>query len=245
MRNIVVTGAARGIGRAIATHFIHKGDRVALVDQSALEGRRVAQRLGKRASFIHCDLVDPMQVRALADDLKAWPRLDGLVNNAGLLAFKAFEALSVEEWDRVLGVNLRAAWLCVQTLLPKLKAGSAVVNIASTRALMSEPSGEAYASSKGGLVSLTHALAVSLQRRRIRVNAVLPGWIDTTRYNGSGTPLKLRKIDREQHLVGRLGRPEDIAEAVDFLLDGKRSGFMCGQKLVVDGGMAVKMNYAE
>jgi NAD(P)-dependent dehydrogenase (short-subunit alcohol dehydrogenase family) len=241
----VVTGGARGIGRSIAEHLAAQGGRVAILDADLEQGRREEKRLGRGARFIECDLGEPLQVRAAADALKSFPRLDGLVNNAGISGFKAFEAMGSEDWNRVLDVNLRGAFLASRLLLPRLKPGSAIVNISSTRALMSEESGEAYAASKGGLLSLTHALAVSLSRRRIRVNALAPGWIDVRGLQGGPKPKPLSRKDHAQHPVGRVGRPEDVAEAALFLLDGKRSGFITGQKLVVDGGMSVKMIYED
>jgi len=149
---------------------------------------------------VACDLADAAQIRAAALELGSFGDLDGLVNNAGHSPFKPLERVSVEEWDRSLDLNLRAMFLCVQALLPRMRRGSAVVNIASTRALMSEPHAEAYAASKGGVLALTHALAVSLQDRGIRVNAVAPGWIDVSGLQGRASrPLRLRPADHGQH----------------------------------------------
>ncbi|HTA16427.1 MAG TPA: SDR family oxidoreductase [bacterium] len=243
-RSYVVTGAARGIGRAIAEQLaLREGARVAILDSDHMQGAATAKRLGKGSCFLLCDLARPAQIRAAVAALKAFPKLDGLVNNAGVGAFKPLERLSLADWDRVQAVNLRAPFFLTQQLLPRLKPGAAVVNVASTRALMSEAGGEAYGASKGGLLALTHALAVSLQARRVRVNAVLPGWIDVSGLQGRPGRLKLRAIDHAQHPAGRVGRPEDVAEAVSYLLDGGRSGFVTGQQVVVDGGMTVRMQY--
>jgi NAD(P)-dependent dehydrogenase (short-subunit alcohol dehydrogenase family) len=244
-RRFVVTGGARGIGRAIAEALAKAGASVAILDMDRKQGPLTAKRLGSSSRYVHCDLAEPRQIRAAARALEGFGALDGLVNNAGIGAFKPLEALSVEDWDRVLNVNLRAALLCVQAFLPKMKKGASVLNIASTRALMSEPGGEAYGASKGGLLALTHAMALSLQKRQIRVNAILPGWIDTSRYQGAQKRLKLRQLDHAQHPAGRVGRPEDVAEAALFLLDQKKAGFITGQRLVVDGGMTIKMIYIE
>jgi NAD(P)-dependent dehydrogenase (short-subunit alcohol dehydrogenase family) len=121
----------------------------------------------------------------------------------------------------------------------------AIVNIASTRAFMSEPNTEAYSASKGGIVALTHAMAISLAPHRIRVNCISPGWIEVRDWKKSGerkAPHHTR-ADRDQHPVGRVGTPEDIAEACEFLAE--HAGFMTGQTIVIDGGMTVKMIYAE
>ncbi len=242
----VVTGGARGLGRAIAEELVRgRGARVAILDVDKAAGKATARRLGPGNPFIACDLGDLDDIRAAAAALKGLGRLDGLVNNAGISAFGPFETLPRASWDRVLAVNLSGPFFCTQAFLPLLKKGASVVQIASTRALMSEPGGEAYGASKGGLLALTHALAVSLAPRRIRVNAVLPGWIDVSRHQGPGRPrAHLRPLDHAQHPAGRVGRPEDVAKAVSFLLDPKASGFVTGQRLVVDGGMSIKMIYA-
>jgi NAD(P)-dependent dehydrogenase (short-subunit alcohol dehydrogenase family) len=245
-KRFVVTGGARGIGRAIAEHLAQGGGaRVAVLDTDPVQGRATARRCGPGSVFLRCDVGDAGQIRAAVGALKPFGRLDGVVNNAGIGAFQPFERLPLAEWERVLAVNLRAPFLLTQGLLPRLKRGAAVVNIASTRALMSESGGEAYGASKAGLLGLTHAMAVSLQSHQLRVNAVLPGWIDVSRWQGGGRPLKLRPVDLKQHPAGRVGRPEDVAEAVGFLLDSKRSGFVTGQQIVVDGGMTKKMIYVD
>lgn len=229
-RIVVVTGGARGIGRAVAEAFLAEGARVFCADIQ--EGDPLPG-----ATFIQCDVADEAQVQALM--AQVGPALHVLVNNAGLSWFGPLESTPVERFDRVIAVNLRGPYLCARYAAPALRAAGqgAVINIASTRALMSEPGGEAYGASKGGLLALTHALAVSLGPE-VRVNAISPGWIDLT-----GGPVS--EADHAQHPVGRVGRPADIAQACLFLADGRQSGFMTGENLVVDGGMTRKMIYRE
>jgi len=151
------------------------------------------------------------------------------------------------DWDRVISVNLRGAYLCSRYATPHMPRGSAIVNIASTRALMSEPDTEPYAASKAGLLGLTHALALTLGERGIRVNAISPGWIDVSNWKKSSArrQVELSERDHGQHPAGRVGRPEDIAELCLFLSDTQRSGFITGQNFVCDGGMTKKMLYVE
>jgi NAD(P)-dependent dehydrogenase (short-subunit alcohol dehydrogenase family) len=166
-------------------------------------------------------------------------RLDGVVSNAGIMIRKPIASLTLAEWNRVIDTNLTAAFLLARAAEnPLRKAKGAIVTIASTRALMSEPNTESYSATKGGLLALTHALAISLGPD-VRVNCVSPGWIATERHG------VLRRKDHAQHPVGRVGKVQDIAEIVGFLLDGKRSGFVTGANFVVDGGMTRKMIYEE
>ncbi|HET7253642.1 MAG TPA: SDR family oxidoreductase, partial [Xanthobacteraceae bacterium] len=175
-------------------------------------------------------------VKAVTDKFN---RLDALVSNAGVMVRKPLRQLTLGEWRKVLDTNLTATFLFARAAERPLRAaGGAIVTIASTRALMSEPNTESYSASKGGLLALTHALAISLGPD-VRVNCVSPGWIVTKPGE------KLRRKDHQQHPVGRTGWPQDIAEMVAFLLDGKRAGFITGTNVVVDGGMTRKMIYEE
>jgi NAD(P)-dependent dehydrogenase (short-subunit alcohol dehydrogenase family) len=250
-----VTGAARGIGRGIAARLLAAGWNVALADVLAKEGNQTAAVLNRarkknagRAEFIFCDVADEAQVAAaVARAVEKFGRLDALVNNAGIAHpyNTAVEKLPRDEWERKMAVNLTGAFLCAKHTMPHLRrapGGGAIVNISSTRALQSEPHGEIYNTSKAGLLGLTRSLAISLGPR-VRVNAIGPGWIDVRPAKESAAAAKREK--HAQHPVGRVGRPEDIAELALFLIDGSRSGFITGQTIICDGGMSVKMIYEE
>jgi NAD(P)-dependent dehydrogenase (short-subunit alcohol dehydrogenase family) len=234
----LVTGAANGIGHAIAKRLLDDGWSVAAFDLP----RRLSRAFPKspHVVLIEGDVADAAAVtRAVDTAVKTFGRLDGLVSNAGIMKRQPIGRLSIADWQRVLDVNLTAAFLFARAAeKPLRKAKGAIVTVASTRALMSEPNTEAYAATKGGLVALTHALAMSLGPD-VRVNCISPGWIETGDYS------KLRKKDHDQHPAGRVGKPEDIAGMAAFLLDAKRSGFVTGANFVVDGGMTRKMIYAE
>jgi NAD(P)-dependent dehydrogenase (short-subunit alcohol dehydrogenase family) len=237
-RVILITGGARGIGRATAARFLSAGATVVIADADAEVSGVTAAELGIHS--VPTDVGDPAAVERLFAFIEAqFGQLHVLVNNAGISAAVPAEQLDVSAWDRVVAVNLRGAFLCAQAAAPLMRRspeGGAIVNIASTRALMSEPGNEAYAASKGGLLALTHALANSLGPL-IRVNAICPGWINTR-------DEKLRPEDDAQHPVGRVGRPDDVAEACLFLAS-RASSFVTGQYLVVDGGMTRKMIYVQ
>lgn len=223
-RVALVSGAARGIGAAIAARLRADGYRVVGVDRLAAEGCERA------------DVGDAADVAALARRLaETHGRLDALVSNAGISLRKPLAALSLADWSAVLATNLTATFLLAQAFAPMLRAArGAIVTIASTRAHQSEPDSEAYAAAKGGLVALTHALAVSLGPA-VRVNCISPGWIDT-----AGAALS--EADHAQHPVGRVGTPADVAAMAAFLL-GSEAGFVTGAEFIIDGGMTRRMIY--
>lgn len=253
MRKVAaVTGGAQGIGRAISLAFAQAGYDVAAADidkEAGLELIRDIRQLGRQGMFLCVDVSAEEEVqrwfRVIAEE---FGRVDALVNNAGISRGGSMLELPVSDFDRVLAVNLRGPFLCSRqaAALMKRQGGGSIVHIASTRALMSEADTEAYSASKGGLLALTHAMAVSLGSYGIRVNAISPGWIETRDWQKASrrTEPMHSERDRLQHPVGRVGRPEDIAAACLYLC-GEKAGFITGQNLVIDGGMTVKMIYEE
>ncbi|MBR5850007.1 MAG: SDR family oxidoreductase [Alistipes sp.] len=243
MRRVFVTGGAHGIGRAIVEAFTQEGDRVAFCDLEANLGEEVAAATGAR--FFALDVCNREALEgAVATLLREWEDLDVIVNNVGISEFEPITATSVEHFDRVIHTNLRSAFITARMLaLHREKMGAKnsygrIVNLCSTRYLQSEPNTEAYAASKGGIWSMTHALAVSLAPYHITVNCIAPGWIHVREEE------PLRPEDHAFHLSGRVGRPEDIARTCLFLCDPK-SDFINGQCITVDGGVTKKMIYPE
>jgi len=234
-RVVLVTGAAHGIGAAIAARLAADGLRVVMVDRDPAV-LAAASRLDARGHV--ADVSSEADVAAAIDSVRdAEGRLDGLVCNAGIMIRKPLTTLSLEEWSRVLATNLTSTFLFARAAAAMLtEAQGAIVTIASTRARMSEPDTESYAAAKGGLVALTHALAISLGPR-VRANVISPGWIDVGKD-------PLRPQDHAQHPAGRVGRPEDVASLAAWLLHPDQ-GFVTGAAFVVDGGMTRKMIYEE
>jgi NAD(P)-dependent dehydrogenase (short-subunit alcohol dehydrogenase family) len=241
-KTVIVTGAGRGIGRAVATAFAESGARVVLAEKDLVSGTEAERGFiskGWEALFIRTDISVPEEVASMvAVTVEKWGRIDVVVNNAGYGVWKSPLDLGIEEWDNVINTNLRGAFLCAREAARFMKenGGGAIINIASTRAFMSEAGSEAYAASKGGMVALTHALAASLAQYRIRVNCISPGWIETGDYD------TLRETDHSQHFSGRVGRPEDIARACLFLA-AEGNEFINGENIIIDGGMTRKMIY--
>jgi NAD(P)-dependent dehydrogenase (short-subunit alcohol dehydrogenase family) len=239
-RVAVVTGAAHGIGLAVSRQLIAAGWRVGAVDLPGSGLGRAYAKQAKAVAIIEGDIAEePTSKNAVTHTIEQFGRLDAVVSNAGMSRNKPIARLSLDEWRRVFDVNLTAAFLLARVAeKPLRRAKGAMVLIASTRALMSEAHTEAYSASKGGLVALAHALSISLAPD-VRVNCVSPGWIMTGDYS------TLKRRDHAQHPAGRVGKPQDIADIVSFLIDHDRAGFITGANVVVDGGMTRKMIYVE
>ena len=248
-RVAMVTGGGQGIGRGIVQRLVSEGWCVAVVDLDREAAGEVAEEFGGSVHPVVADVAEEPDVAAAVREIVGkFGRIDALVNNAAIArAYSGpLENLDLLDWNRVIAVNLTGPLLCAKHAARFLrKVGGSIVNIASTRAFQSEPRSEAYAASKGGLVALTHALAASLGPE-VRVNCVSPGWVaveDWKKRSQRSEPA-LRPEDHAQHFAGRVGRPDDIAAMVSFLLSDA-SGFVTGQNFTVDGGMTRKMIYLE
>jgi NAD(P)-dependent dehydrogenase (short-subunit alcohol dehydrogenase family) len=246
-RVAIVTGGGQGIGKAMVKRLLEDGLRVVIAEIDEEAGRETLEeyhRLGE-CVFMHADISDEPAVKEVVRETAAsFRRIDALINNTGIFIKKPLAKLSLAEWNRVLSVNLTGAFLCAKYAAPHLaKTKGSIINMASTRALMSEQDTAAYSASKGGVVALTHSLAVSLGPA-VRVNCISPGWIDVGGWEKrrARRSARLSATDHAQHPAGRVGRPEDIASLAAYLISSE-AGFITGADFIVDGGMTRKMIY--
>ncbi|MDX9801773.1 MAG: glucose 1-dehydrogenase [Spirochaetia bacterium] len=241
---VIVTGAGQGIGREIAFAFSAEGALIVIaeiVPERGMETEDIINRAGGEAFYVETDVSSPDNCETLMRKaFEKYRRIDVLVNNAGISKKTPLCTLTVKEWHRIIDTNLGSVFFLSRAAAEYMKnaGGGIIINIASTRAFMSESGSEAYAASKGGIVSITHALASSLSPDKIRVNSISPGWIETGDYS------MLTGTDHLQHFSGRVGRPDDIARACLFLASPEND-FINGANIVIDGGMTRKMIYEE
>lgn len=241
-KRIFITGGAHGIGRGLVEAFCKEQGNVAFCDINNPQGLETAKQTG--ATFWHTDVTQPEQLEnTLQQIVKTWNDIDILINNVGIGSFTPLTEMSIEDFDKVLHTNLRSAFITSRFLARwRTQNGNhnygRIINLCSTRYLMSEAGTEAYAASKGGIFSLTHALAISMAKYHITVNAIAPGWIHV---NDNEI---LRPEDHQFHPSGRVGTVEDIARMALFLCDSKND-FITGQTFTIDGGITRKMIYPE
>lgn len=239
-KRMIITGGAQGLGREFSLHLAGLGARVLAADiepEPLLATSRLAEERGTPILTSTTDVSSPSQTEALADTARsAMGGLDALINNAGLVAGlrrRPFEEIPEDEWDRVLAVNLKGAWLCAKAVIPLLRdAGrGSIVNMASEVAFSGSPGLAHYDASKAALIGLTRTLARELGRDQIRVNALAPGFIPTEAsalLSGAGYDTSLTPL-------GRVGQPSDLLGALAFLISDD-SAFITGQTLLVNGG---------
>ncbi len=243
----IVTGAASGIGLATARMLYLRGASVALVDVDAAHGASVLASFGAntdaRAIFIDANLSRPEDAEAaVAHTVKAFGRLNALVNNAGIQRYGTTEQTTLELWREVLDVNLTASFVMARAALPHFRraGGGAIVNVGSVQSRTSQRGAVAYVTSKHALLGLTRALAVDHAHEQIRVNCVCPGTIDTPMFRASAAldadPASVIEACERMHPVGRIARPEEVAEVIVFLLSDAAS-FVTGTEIDVDGGL--------
>lgn len=233
-RVCLVTGAGSGIGKAVAMQFAREGGKVSVVDLNPEHGNQTAGQIAAakgEAIFAKCDVGDPAQVQAaVGATLDKWTKIDVVVNDAATMTFKPILELPEEDWDKVLNVNLRSVFLFCKYSVPHMAPGGAIVNISSVHAHETTKNVVPYATSKGGMEAFTRGFAEELAPRKIRINCVAPGAVDTPMlWNNPNVKSGVEKVK------GAIGKPEDIAAAVCFLA-APEARFITGTTLVADGG---------
>jgi glucose 1-dehydrogenase len=247
-RTVLITGAAGGIGRAAVDLFAEKGWRVIGVDRAPF-----GDAFPKEGLFVRSEISDPDSMDGILHKVRNFTEtLNALVNNAAVQVAKPLVETSVEEWDMVIANNLRPAFLLSKLAYPFFRAagGGAIVNVSSVHAVQTSANIAAYATSKGGLLAFTRATAIEFAKDGIRVNAILPGAVDTpmlraglNRGHLAGDDIHARLDNLAARTVnGRVGRPDEIARAIYFLADEEQSSFMTGQAMIVDGGATARLS---
>lgn len=247
-RVMLITGAAGGVGRATVAYFAQAGWRVVGVDRADF-----GAGFPENGLFVRADISNPQDIETIYQQASAFAGvLDVVVNNAAMQITRPLVETSVEEWDQVMASNLRSVFLGAKLAYPLLVAagGGAIVNVSSVHAVATSANIAAYAASKGGLLALTRAMAIEFAPQNIRVNAILPGAVDTPmlraglnrgHVGGESMSDRLENLARKT-VNGRVGQPQEIASAIYFLADARQSSFMTGQALIVDGGATARLS---
>ncbi|HEY42437.1 MAG TPA: SDR family oxidoreductase [Anaerolineae bacterium] len=236
----IVTGAARGIGRAIAIQLASSGAKIVVTDIQSSKSEDVVKEIvdiGGEAKSIQVDVTKADQVQKMVDEtLDAYGRIDILVNNAGIFTAATFPEMTEAQWDEMLAVHLKGTFLCSRAVIEHMldRGSGCIINIASTSGISGGTSGAHYAAAKGGVIAFTRSIGKELAGKGIRVNAVAPSKIETDMLQGVDTPEARAQLIRKIPL-GRLGRPEDIAEVVVFLASESAS-YIVGEVIVASGG---------
>lgn len=239
----IVTGAAKGIGKAISLRLAAEGFFLVLVDIDTIEGKIVESQIGSEAArFISCDISSEEQVVLLFSEVVAsWKNINVVVNNAGIIRDNVIWKMSVQEFDEVIAVNLRGCWLMCREaakVMREQRCGR-IINI-SSRGWLGNPGQTNYASSKAGIIGLTRVLALELGKYGVLVNAVAPGFINTRMTQGLKDEDKQRLIEAQP--IKSAGEPEDVAHIV-FFLASENTKFITGQVIYIDGGKTIGSNF--
>jgi len=246
-KTAIITGAGRGIGKGIAIALAKEGCGVVVSDidkKSCEDTAEEIKKLGVKSAAVKCDVSQKKDVENLIKQaVKAFKKIDILVNNAGIFPFVSFDKMTEQDWDKVLNVNLKSIFLISQAVLKVMPAGGRIVNISSIASLVGFEGLVHYCASKGAINGMIRALALELAPKKITVNAVAPGAIDTPGASQTDQPRTSAEETRKQTIamipLSRMGLPEDIANAVVFLASD-RASYITGQAIVVDGGWTLR-----
>lgn len=243
----IITGAGRGIGKGIVKALASEKCNVVVsdIDQKSCERAvKELKRFGVKSLAVKCDVSNKQDVKNLfKQTIQKFGKLDILVNNAGIFPFIPFSKMKEADWDKVIDINLKSIFFCCQEAIKSMSVGGRIVNISSIASLVGFEGLAHYCASKGGINSLTRVLALELAPKKITVNAVAPGAIDTPGASQPDQPRTAKEATRKQTIamipLARMGTPEDIADAVAFLASAKAS-YITGQTIVVDGGWILR-----
>jgi len=236
---MLITGAAGGIGKSTVQLFFEKGWIVIGVDRNIF-----GENFPENGLYIQADISDPNNLEKIYDSVRKFTdSLDAVINNAALQVVKPLLETSVEEWDAVMASNLRSVFLGAKLAYPLLKngGGGAIINVSSVHAIATSAGVGSYAASKGGLLALTRSMAIEFAQDNIRVNAILPGAVDTPMLSAHLDQVRLENLAKRT-VNGRIGKPSELAHTIYFLADEEQSSFMTGQSIVVDGGATAKLS---
>jgi NAD(P)-dependent dehydrogenase (short-subunit alcohol dehydrogenase family) len=245
-KTVIVTGGAKGIGEGCTTVFYRENANVAILDMDEKAGRKLVNQLGERAYFVKCDVSKAGQVKDAMDNIsERYGNIHFLVNNAGILKYASVTDTSEKEWDSVLDVNIKGAFLCAKYAIPHIldAGGGVVINMSSVQAFVAQSNVAAYVTSKSALIGLTRSIAVDYAPT-VRSVAICPGGVDTPlnreAFQQSPDPEQVRQETVDLHLVGRMAEQNEIGELVAFVCSEKGS-FINGQPLRIDGGLGIKV----
>ena len=240
-KTVIVTGAGQGIGRGIALALAKEGANVAAADINEENCQKTAKEikgLGVKSLAVKCDVSNAGEVNDMVEAVeKEFGGLDIMVNNAGIFPFVAFEKMTGSDWDKVINVNLKSVFLCSKAASGKMKEGGRIITITSIAAEVGFEGLAHYCASKGGITAFTRALALELAPKKITVNAIAPGAIDTPGASGANEEAVKQTVAAVP--LGRMGKPEDIGNAAVFLASDK-SDYITGQVITVDGGYTLR-----
>lgn len=241
----VITGASLGIGRSLSRAFAKQGAKIAFIDknlQAGLENEGYLRDLGSEVLFFHGDLAEEENLHKFKGQvINRFGSVDILINNACYSSGGVLTPASYDDFNQTLKVCVSSAYFLSQLFLPYFNKEASIINISSTRALMSQANTESYSAAKGAIHALTHALAISLAGK-VRVNAISPGWIDTGVCYDESYQANYEAADLDQHPSKRVGKPSDISRLALFLANPKND-FINGENIVIDGGMSKQMIY--
>jgi NAD(P)-dependent dehydrogenase (short-subunit alcohol dehydrogenase family) len=247
---VIITGAGKGIGRGIAECFAAEGTSVVIATRGIEDGKRTEEnikKLGGNAYFIQTDVADESSIISMVEQtLDRYGKINTLINNAGVTLFKSILETTIEDWEKVINIDLRGTFLCSKYVVPVMikQKGGSIINISSNHAISTLPNTEIYAAAKGGVNAMTKSMALSLGQYNIRVNTICPGFTDTPHYRNwiseQADPDLVEGEVKALHALSRICKPEDVAKLAIYLASDE-SNMMTGESIVLDGGLSSRL----